>query len=293
MISNWPREKVYAYIIYFCQSLDISYPYELFRLLVWGLGLVLVFFTAKMYRSIMMPGLVMMFLFSLYRGTYSYGRVSLGMAVFFMGVSILMWGKNGLLKFLGVVLAISSYFFHHQMIICIGLLPAVILPFEKKRTIVFALLLLGMMMAVIYYITSHVSLMESVFGADELAEKMETYNEKDRGAFRVSTAVGYLNIFLPFVFVTFFFYGCKNLPKPIVGIYRVTFLLIMAMISFFVVSGPRSTYTYRVLYMAIIPNSILISYCFNKGYFKNYQLAIVFFLALVTNSLRLFSSTQN
>lgn len=292
MISNWTREKVYAYIISFCQSLEISYPYELFRLLVWGLGLVLVFFTAKMYRKIMMPGLVLMFLFTLSSGTYSYGRVSLGMAVYFMGVSILMWGKNTFVKLLGIVLAFSSYFFHHQMIICIGLLPAVILPFEKKRTIVFALALLGMMMGVIYYINSNVSLMESVFGADELAEKMETYNEREQGAFRMSTAVGYLNIFLPFVFITFFFYGCKNLPKPIVGIYRVTFILIMAMISFFVVSGPRSTYTYRVLYMAIIPNAILITYCFNRGFFKSYQLAMMFLLAILTNSLRLINSVQ-
>lgn len=291
-MEYWSNENIYAYIIIFCQSLNISYPYELFRLIVWGVAVLLVMFTAKMFSSIQKPGLVVLFLFVLYSGTFSYGRVSLAMAAYFMGVSILMWGKNGLIKFLGVVLAMSSYFLHHQMIIGIGLLPGIILPFEKKKTIVFALLLLGMMMAVIYYINSNVSLMESVFGADELAEKMETYNEREQGAFRLSTSVMYLNIFIPFVFVTLFFYRQKQIPKPIAGIHRITFLLIMAMVAFFVISGPRSTYTYRVLYINIIPLSILVSYCYNQGYFKDYHLAIMFFLALLTNSLRLINSVQ-
>jgi len=288
----WTNEDIYAYIIMFCQSLNISYPYELFRLIVWGGGILLVMFTTKMYRSIQMPGLIIMFLFVLYSGTFSYGRVSLAMAVYFMGVSILMWGKSGLVKLLGVILALSSYFFHHQMVIGIGLLPGIILPFEKKKTIVFALLLLGMMMAVIYYINSNVSLMQSVLGADELAEKMETYNEREQGLFRVSTAVGYFNIFLPFVFVTFFFYQQKQLPKPIVGIYRITFILLMATVAFFVVSGSRSTYTYRVLYINIIPVSILVAYCFNQGYFKSLHLLIMLGLALLTNSMRLINSVQ-
>lgn len=291
-IEYWTNENIYAYLITFCQSLDISYPYELFRLIVWGGGLLLVFLTAKMYRDILMPGLVVMFLFVLYSGTFSYGRVSLAMAVYFMGVSILMWGKSGFVKLLGITMALGSYFFHHQMIIGVGLLPGIILPFEKKKTIVFALALLGMMMGVIYYINSNVSLMETVFGADELAEKMETYNEREQGLFRVSTAIGYINIFLPFIFVTYFFYQQKQIPKPIVGIHRITFILLLATVAFFVISGPRSTYTYRVLYICIIPVSILVSYCFNQGYFKSLHLLIMFGFALLTNSMRLISSVQ-
>jgi len=291
-IEYWTNENIYAYLITFCQSLDISYPYELFRLIVWGGGLLVLYLTSKMYRSIQMPGLVVMFLFVLYSGTFSYGRVSLAMAVYFMGVSILMWGKSGFVKLLGIALALSSYFCHHQMIIGIGLLPGIILPFEKKKTIVFALTLLGMMMAVIYYINSNVSLMETVFGADELAQKMETYNEREQGLFRMSTAIGYINIFLPFVFVTYFFYQQKQIPKPIVGIHRITFLLIMATVAFFVVSGSRSTYTYRVLYINIIPVSILVAYCFNQGYFKSLHLLIMFGFALLTNSMRLINSVQ-
>ena len=291
-MEYWTNENIYAYIIIFCQSLDISYPFELFRLIVWGEGLLLVFLTAKMYRDILMPGLVVMFLFVLYSCTFSYGRVSLAMAVYFMGVSILMWGKSGFVKLLGITMALGSYFFHHQMIIGVGLLPGIILPFEKKKTIVFALALLGMMMGVIYYINSNVSLMETVFGADELAEKMETYNEREQGLFRVSTFITYFNIFVPFIFVTYFFYQQKQIPKPIVGIHRITFILLLATVAFFVISGPRSTYTYRVLYICIIPMSILVSYCFNQGYFKSLHLLIMFGFALLTNSMRLISSVQ-
>ena len=281
----WGKEMFYAYVIMFCQSLGISYPFELFRLIVWGGALLLVFFTARLCRDFLAPHLVILFLFVFSCTTFSYARVSLGMAVFFMGIIVIMWGKKNSQKLLGIVLALCSYFFHHEMIIGIGLLPGIILPFEKKKTIVFALTLLGMMMAVIYYINSNVSLLETVFGADELAEKMNTYNERGQGVFRMSTALKYINIFLPFVFVTFFFYRQKQLPKPIVGIHRITFLLMLATVAFFVISGPRSTYTYRVLYISIIPVSILVTYCFNQGYFKNSHLFIMFGFALLTNCM--------
>lgn len=292
--SYWNREQVYAYLILFGRFLDIDYQYELFRLIVWGGGLLLVWLTAKLYNGLPMPGLVMTFLFVLFSGTFCYGRVSLGMAVFFMGVTIMMMNKPNLVRFLGFVLVLSSYFFHHQMIIGIGMLPGMILHLEKKKNLVFAMILLGMMIAVISYINSNISLMEEVFGADELAEKMETYNERGSGTFRLSTSVAYINIILPFVFTAIFFFNHKRkkLPRPIVGIFRITFLLLLATVAFFVVSGPRSTYTYRVLYLNIVPVSILVSYCYNEGYFKDYQLALMFLMALVTNSLRLISSVQ-
>ena len=289
--SYWEKEKIYVYIILFCRMLPFDYPFEVFRLIIWGGGLLLVFLTAKQYCSLLMPGLTVLFLFVFYSSTFCYARASLAMAVFFVGVSVHLWGEKRLVKMLGIGLAISAYFFHHELIMGIATLPCILMPFEKKSTLFFSLVLLVIIIIGINYINSNLELMESIFGADELADKMEELNEQEQGAFRMSTFVKYVNFFYPFYLITIIFYRYKKLPDAIVGIYRITFALLMATVAFFVVSGSRSTYTYRVMYITIIPMSILISYCYNQGLFKKYQFAILLLLALLANSVRLINAS--
>lgn len=287
MFMDWNREQVYFFIIIFCRLIPFDYPFELFRLIVWGGGLLLVIFLARMYRSLLRPGLVILFLFVFYSGTYSYARGSLAMAVYFLGVGIFLWRKDHLSKVSGLALAISSYFFHHEMIIGIGALLCLMLPLEKKKSLPLVVAMLGVMMLGLLFINSNLGLMQSVFGADEIAEKMKTYNEREQGIFRASTAVSYLDFFYPSFLIMGFFYRCKRLPKAIAGLFRVTLVLLLATIAFFVVSGSRSTYTYRVLYISIIPMSILMAYCYNQGFFKKYQYVIMILIAIVANCMRL------
>ena len=290
-LIDFHKEQVYAFLIMFCRSLPFEYPFEVFRLIVWGGGVFLVFCTSKMYRNLLMPGLTVLFLFVIYSGSFCYARASLAMAVYFIGVSIHLWGKNLLAKILGIGLAMSSYFFHHEMIIGIAVLPALLFPFEKKSTNYYSLVILAIIIVVLTYISSNPMLMESVFGADELAEKMEEFNNQEQGVFRMSTFIKYFNIYYPFLLITNIFYRCKRLPDAIAGIYRITFVLILVTVAFFVVSGSRSIYTYRVMYIAIIPMSILITYCYNQGFFKKYQVVIMLLLALLTNSIRLINAS--
>lgn len=289
-LMDFHKEQVYGFLILFCRSLPFEYPFEVFRLIVWGGGVLLVLYTSKMYRNLLIPELTVLFLFVFYSGSFCYARASLAMAVFFIGVSIHLWGKNLLAKMLGIGLAIGSYFFHHEMIIGVATLPALLLPFDKKKSIYFSLILLVIITTVLTYINSNLALMESVFGDDELVEKMEEFSNQEQGVFRMSTSVKYLNIFYPFLLITNIFYRYRTLPDAIAGIYRITFALLMATVAFMVVSGLRSTYTYRVMYITIIPLSILITYCYKQGLFKKYQFVIMLLLALLTNSIRLINS---
>ncbi len=290
LFMDWDREQFYFYLILFCRWLPINYPFELFRLIIWGGALLLVLYTARMYRKLLMPVLVLIFLFVFFSDRFCYARASLAMAVFFTGVSIFFWGKKRWVKMCGLVLAICSYFFHHELIVGIGLLPSILFPFEKKETIYYSLILLAIAIAAITYINSNLGLMESVFGNDDMAQKIDHFNNREQAVFRVSTFVVYLNIFYPFALITRFFYQKKHLPKPIIGIYRITFAIILVSIAFFIVSGPRSVYTYRVLWIAIIPVSILIAYCYKKKGFKSYEIAIMLFLALLSNSVRIINA---
>ena len=152
------------------------------------------------------------------------------------------------------------------------------------------MILFVVIIGVITFINSNLALMEDIFGNEELVDKMEELSNQEQGVFRMSTFVKYFAFFYPFILITRSFYRHKKLPAAIAGIFRITFALIMATAAFFVVSGSRSTYTYRVMYITIIPLSILITYCYNQGLFKKYQLVIILILALLSNSVRLINA---
>ncbi len=290
-LIDWHKEQVYAFIIMFCRSLPFEYPFEVFRLIVWGGGVLLFFKTARLYRDLLTPGLAVMLLFVFFSSTFCYARASLAIAVFFTGVGLYLCKDNSLVKMSGIGLAICSYFFHHELIIGVLTLPCLwMVPFERKQSIYLSSILLAIIIVVFTYINSNIGLMESVFGSEELAMKMEAYFDQEQGAFRLSTFVKYTNIFYPFLLITAIFYRYNDLPKPVIGIFRVTSALIMATVTFMVVSGLRSTYTYRVMYINMIPLSILIAYCYGQGLLKKYQFAIMLILALLSNSVRLINA---
>lgn len=289
-LVDWHKEQVYAYIIMFCRSLPTRHAFEVFRLIVWGGALLLVFGITQMGRRFLNPGLVVLCLFVFFSGHFSYARASLAMAMFLMGVGICMWVKHPLAKILGVGVAICSYFFHHELLIGIALLPCMLLPFEWKRAKKYSLILFAIIIAGIIFINSNLGFLEDVFGNDELADKIEHFNEQEQRVFRMSTLINYLNIFYPFTLITLFFHKHKRRRKAVAGMYRITFVLLMVTVAFFIVSGERSVYAYRVLYITTIPLSIMIAYCYNQGFFKKYQLVIMLFWAFLTNSVRLINS---
>lgn len=285
----WHKEEIYFYLSLFCRLLPIDYPFELFRLLVWGGALLLVYRTAKMYRAQLSPGLAVLLLFVFFSGTFCYARASLAMGVFSLGVAILMHANGSLERMFGIGLAVCSYFFHHEMMVGVAVLPSILLPFERKSN-TFIMSLWVMVTAVLFLIYTNPELLSTILGDDDLAEKMETYSNQELGAIRLSTLVKYINIFYPFLLVARKFRKREGLPKAIVGIYRVTFMLLLVTVAFMAVSGTRSTFTYRVMYITIIPMSILIAYGYNQGLFKRNQLAIMLLLAVLTNSIRLINA---
>ena len=287
---DWGKEIIYIYFIVICRLMPFPYRFEIFRLIVWGGALLLVWKTAKLYRGQLMPGLVVMLLFVFYSSMFCYARASLAMAVYFFGVVTYLCGENPWRKTLGIALALSSYMFHHEMIIGIAVLPFILFPSEKKKTNVLSLILLVVFIIGVNILNSDPAFLEEILGSDDLLEKIEKFNAKEQRTFRMSTFVSYLTIFYPFLLITKFFRRQRDLPKPIAGIYRITFVILLATIAFFVVSGSRSTYTYRVLFILIIPMAILISYCYNQGLFKKYQFAIMLLLALLSNSVRLINA---
>lgn len=285
--SLWEKEKIYVFIILICRRIPFEYPYELFRLIVWGGAIAIAFYSYRLYRSLLLPGLALLMLFVFNAGTVSYARASLAMAVYFLGIALYLYYKDKRLLYgiLGIALAVSSYYLHREMIIAIGLLPVLFIPLEKKRMTLPSVVGLLVGIIALSFFINNTEYLDSIFDNDEITEKMEEFNEQEQGAFRLSTFIGYIKYFYPFYVITKIFWR-KKIPYTVLGMYRVTYGILMTSIAFMVVSGLRSVYTYRILYISMIPMALLMGYCYCNGYFKKRDLLIMMFIAMVANSVR-------
>lgn len=286
----WTKEQIYVLIILLCKLLPTSYPYEVFRLLVWGSAIVIVYLSVRQYKELLNPGLVLFFLFVLYSSTFCYARASLAMAVFFAGLSLFFHVQGRLKKILAIILAVFSYFFHHEMIIGIGLLPCLFLPFEnrKVRLLLLAIFIIGL--AVVSYLISDPAIFDKILGSDEMSNKIESFNEMEQRSFRLSTLVSYLTYYFPLFMMSSYFRKDNHIHIYISALFRITCGIIALATIFVFVVGIRSIYTYRILFVSMIPLSIMLSHFYNKKYIKKRQLIVILILALLSNSVRFINS---
>ena len=283
----WGKEQFYAYIILFCRSLHFDYPYELFRLIVWGGAVFLSYQTYRLYRRL--PGLALLLLFVFFAGTFCYARASLAMAVYFFGVALFLRRREKYLKTLGIAIALSSYLFHHEMIICIALLPCLFIPFEKKEfSYITLFLLLGAIVAV-SFASSNLKFFDQMMDND-ITSKIEQMNQKGQGVLRLSTLIKYLNFFFPFCLITLALWKRKRLPRSIAGMYRITCGILVMSVAFMAVFGLRDVYAYRIMYISMIPMVLLITYGYRRRLIPKGQLLIMLAIALLSNSIRFINS---
>lgn len=283
-LTFWNKEMVYMVLIQFCKSLPTNYPYEFFRLIVWGGAILIVCLSAWQYRRHFNPGLAIVFLFILYSSTFSYARASLAMSVYFAGLSLFLNVQSKAIKTLAVILICSSYFLHHEMIVGICLLPCLFIPFERKSVFLLSVLVI-LIVIVNFPFFLNVNYLSSIFDNDDISSQIEHFNNKEQRVFRLSTLVCYLTHFYPFYLITTLLWK-KKFPYSVTKMYRVIYGILAVSITFMVVSGPRSVFTYRVLFISMIPLTLLVDYCYCIGYFKKKHLLIMMALALLSNSVR-------
>ena len=282
----WAKENVYIAIIYLCRSLPVSYPYEVFRLIVWGGAILIAYLSSFLYGKQLKPLIVILFLFVLFCGGFCYARASLAMAIYFCGSSVLLNAKKKKTIILGWVIAMSSFFFHHELLIGIVVLPCIFIPFEKRKAVVASFGIFALVIFAISFLFSNLDILTMLFGNEELSSQIEGFNEKEQRTFRLSTLVSYMTYLYPFYLFTEIPKKKKRFPDAIIGLYRLSFGIIMIAIAFMFLSGVRSVFTYRILYMSMIPISIMTAYFYNNKQLKKDQLIVMFILGLLTNSIR-------
>ena len=279
----WTKEQLYVYIINFCRILPIDYTYEAFRLIIWGGGIFIAYYTYRFYRELLLPGFTLLLLFVFFAPTFCYARASLAMAVYFYGIALFLFHKWVAPKILGICVALFSFYFHHEMLIGVAVLPCLFFPFERVRNSFYFVFLFFITVILLSFFSSNVAFFDTIFDNDVISSQMEIYNEKEQKSFRLTTFVGYLSFFYPLFLISKVFRKNK-VPRLITGMYRISYAIAMVSAAFMLVFGLRSVYAYRIMFIMMIPLSILISYCYNNGYFTRKQFLIMIMLALLANS---------
>lgn len=128
---------------------DVLYPilhpfaygnYTLYRLYIWGTGIICVGKTIMRFKLNINIGAAVFALFFLM--TYSYARASLGMSFFFLGLSYILV-KDGSIKkriLWSVLFLILAFCAHRSMGVLIILIPFILLPLNRNILIILILL---------------------------------------------------------------------------------------------------------------------------------------------------------
>lgn len=263
-------EDFYRWLIDF-----VNHNYLLWRIVVWGGALLLLLITIK--RLQLDVGFTFLVFFLGYIQVFNYARVSLACAVYFWGLSFLIKPLRS--KILSYIIAASSIwccqYFHTSVYALMGITVFLFVPLNK-RTIPILLLV-----AVIFMRASYSLFLNYMSFSDETyAEKFMQYEEYSERGFLagisgfLTNVLEYGSILVPFIIVTKnVYYKNEIVTTSIKGLQRILFGIVFVALTF-VFMADTIVYFYRILNMAIIPLSIMISYLYTNAIMSNKELKI-------------------
>ncbi len=271
-------------IIYVWIGEIVSYNYILFRAVIWISALLIFCFIAKILRISINHSLY--FLFVVFIGLFAYARASLGMCVLVCGLVLYLREKKVLNKLIGLVIFISSCFFHNSLIIAILIGIVSIFLRLNKKNITFLLVLSVLMSVIITEV--FVYLLSNPLSDAYLMTKLSYYTSESYSGSSDVTLLGKVRGLLEIgIFVLPVYYMTKSLlkyEKSSVSCLRSEIVLnnlciIIVLLSMAIQSLPLGTnvFAYRIRYMALIPISIVMVSLTDRGMikFKSFKICLL------------------
>lgn len=278
--SFWaPSEKIYLLIAQF-----VGDNYLLFRIVVWGGAYILLL---KIFKILQLNiNSALLYFFILYISVFDYARVSLAMAMFFIGyIYTIMPQSNLFSKSIGWLGIGCSYFFHHSMIVLILLSFMRYVPINKKTVSILILII-----PIVAMLVSRVFFSVMGLGSDSLelvTMKMENYSELDTTTDisfleKVRLFWHYSTFFIPFIISTYklIYKPILKYPSFIIKLYGITLGILLFSISTLFLGFENRVLFYRTLYMSMIPLTILICYLHDNNVIRNKTFKRLMFLGL-------------
>lgn len=247
--------------IYHKIAFAVNKNYILFRLIIWGGAFLLFCLTSKRMNIPVYYSAVL--LLATHSIIFAYARVTAAMAMYFWGLSFLCrpYKIRWLSYVIGILIIIFSLEFHRSAILMAVMTPMLFVPI-RKWSIVLLLILLPALSVAFSDILFEISMSEGI--DDMLAQKVQYYSDMEK-AYGISgiliSFLQYVSFYVPFVLVTMCIFS-KNtvgkVPIELLRMYKVTFGLVTFSVLFFIIGGAHSTFVYRVLFMSMIPLTLIV-----------------------------------
>lgn len=278
-------------LYYYLGAVSIN-SYTIFRLLIWGTALYLFKHTVDRFNiSYNIAAYIFAIFFLL---TFSYARVSLGMAMYFYGLSYvikpnrtntfwsILWG----LIFIG-----CSYFGHRSMMALILLTPLAFIKLNKKSFIVIAIvgvLASSLAATLLSDLISGAMTLNNDFGAAGEAAEQYANIEIEMEYNWKFTLMRYLRFSSFYVAIAYFVWKIAftnqthSIASEINQLVTLSLGILIFAVSFMVLpSWGAEIIGYRYLYMLGIPVCLIMSYFATHGISKPKTIFLLLLLALL------------
>lgn len=281
------RDPLYYYL-----SLISFNSYTIFRLIIWGTALLLFKKTSDRYG--ISPNIAAYVFSIFFLLTFSYARVSLGMAMYFYGLSFLIkphptnrfWGFVWGMLFVG-----CSYFGHRSLLVLIGLAPVALVKLNRKTLLIlsvigvvasgFATTLLSDL------ISGSLSVSDTMGAAGEAAEQYANieiemeYNWK----FALMRNLRFYSIYIAMAYIAWkvgFSNAANKVVPEIKRLATISCAILIFSVSFLLApSWGADIIGYRYLYMVGLPICTIIAYLATNRLISKKMVSFLLLLAFL------------
>lgn len=259
--SAIPGSFNYGEEIYHDIGLFVGKNYFLFRTIVWGGAFILFCFTAKRFEVPVYYAVI--FLLSTHSIIFCYARATAAMAVYFWGLSFLCkpikWKYVGYI--IGILLIISSLQFHRSALIMIFMTLMILIPL-RKWSILLVLIILPSTSVLFSEVLMEIAMSD---GIDETTGTLiQHYSEREMQygiAALLLKIIEIASFYIPCLLCTICIFSknkIASVPISVFRMHKVCIGLILASITFLFMGSSYITFVYRVLFMSMIPLTIVV-----------------------------------
>lgn len=260
-IQEWsfiPGERIGNEEIYYNIAKITNQNYFIFRVIVWGGAFSAFCWTAhRMNLPIYYAAIYLVFTHAI---TFSYARVSLAMACYFLGLSFLCrpTKRKWISYVIGVSLIIASVLFHKSALIMIAITIIILIPINKW-TVFLIIISISFLSAIAKTYLGIIA--EDIETDAYIAKKITNYSDREviNGTSGIILKIfEYASFYIPFFFCSrYILFDKKQIRKDIYLYYKVSFGIMIISAIFLFMGSTYITFFYRILFMTMLPLTII------------------------------------
>ncbi len=253
-----------------------GWNYVMWRFLIWGTALLLYYLTSR--RLELKPNIAIYTLVALFMSLFAYGRVILAMTAYFFGFSFLtkpMEYRRTASYAIGILFVCFSYFCHRSFLPIILLTPIFLLPMTKRKLIIIVCLVPGLVFLINYvfqaFLASEIQMSDTFSTFQAAAERTAGLSSKSGRNWKsmLLYQVRLFSFYVPCFYILYKFYFTKTLyvvdEYILKYVTAITIIVMLAMgILYGLHTGNSEVTGMRYLYMAGIPECLLLAYLYQK-----------------------------